>query len=91
MFRRIPKLHPSSITAVFLSALTNTLIYFLSVVTGITCFLVGCKIAGTLIFSLLALRVYLDLRAYKEFSKAIDQLTEVFASFSDGNFRSQFQ
>lgn len=69
MFKELNRLQRRSLFQMFLSAVVNTLIYFVAVVTGIACLLIGQNIVAIVIFSLLLVRVVLDIRANKEISK----------------------
>lgn len=53
----------------FLTAVTDSLIYFLAAVTGIACFLVNCWYAGALILGLLAIRLALGYHARRQFNE----------------------
>ena len=69
MFKELSKMQRRSLFQIFLSTLTNLLIYFVAVVTGIACLLIGQNIVAIVIFSLLLVRVMLDIRANKEIAK----------------------
>jgi len=64
----------------FLTALSNAIIYFLALVTGITCFFMGCYYAAALILALIGLRVYLDIKAVKE----VNQINQAFNNLMSG-------
>jgi Flp pilus assembly protein TadB len=67
---------------VFISALTNSIIYFLAAITGITCFLMGCTVAAFLILTLLGVRLYLDIHSVREVRK-IQAVFDNLASMTD--------
>jgi hypothetical protein len=69
MFKELSKMQRRSLFQIFLSTLTNLIIYFVAVVTGIACLLIGQNIVAIVIFSLLLVRVMLDIRANKEIAK----------------------
>jgi hypothetical protein len=72
---------------VFLSSLVNTLIYFIAVITGIACFMSGCVFAGCLIFTLLAIRVALDINAVREMRNVQMMFDDLMSTMSQ-NFNS---
>ena len=64
----------------FLTALSNAIIYFLALVTGITCFFMGCYYVSALILALIGLRVYMDLKAIQE----VNQINKAFSNLMSG-------
>jgi hypothetical protein len=62
-----------------LSALSNAIIYFLAIVTGITCFMMGCYSCAILLLGMIGLRIYLDIRAVRE----VNQINQAFQNLMD--------